>query len=172
MGTEVSYAPRHTGDALPRPLYETVLEFESSGRWPDDTAAAQKVAAALLLQIREEMSSDLGIEASATEGFLDLRYPEATFRLRIFHPNEMAEAAQKVTDPQASSHEKDFPEEAMLERLRLLWWRPRVYGALHALVLQHPSLAGATRLFKRWMSSQTLGRGMGEGEASECLVKM
>ena len=24
----------------PRPLHETVLEFESSGRWPDDTARA------------------------------------------------------------------------------------------------------------------------------------
>ena len=31
-------------EALPRPLYETVLEFESSGRWPDDTAGTAALA--------------------------------------------------------------------------------------------------------------------------------
>lgn len=49
MSTAKRLAPRN-GDALPRPLLDAVLEFESSGRWPEDTEAARKVAGALLLQ--------------------------------------------------------------------------------------------------------------------------
>ena len=40
-----------------------VVEFEASGRWPRDPVACRKVAAALLVQAREEFLSDLGIEA-------------------------------------------------------------------------------------------------------------
>lgn len=172
MATDTVYAPssaEHAGGPV-RPLYETVLEFESSGRWPNETVAARKVAAALLLQIREEIASDLGIESDATEDFLDVRYPDVVFRLRIFHPHEMAEVAKKVTNPQASPGVQNasvaVPEEAVT-RLRSLWWRPRIYGALHALALQYPALAGATRLFKRWMSSQMLS---GYEEFAEHLV--
>eukprot|EP00435_Cladocopium_sp_Y103_P033435 s111_g8.t1 len=168
MATDTMYAPSSASHAGgPRPLHETVLEFESSGRWPDDTAAARKVAAALLLQIRDEIASDLGIESDAAEDFLDVRYPDVVFRLRIFHPHEMSEVAQKVTNPQAPGAQNAAVSDEALGRLRSLWWRPRIYGALHALALQHPALAGATRLFKRWMSSQMLS---GYEEFAEHLV--
>ena len=40
------------------------------------------------------------------------RYPDVVFRLRIFHPHEMAEVAKKVTNPQAwqiTYHKKHHP---------------------------------------------------------------
>ncbi|CAE7578431.1 Nol6 [Symbiodinium natans] len=149
-------APSGSDAALRRTLHATVLEFESSGRWPSEPAPAQKVATALLLQIREELSSDLGIEADATEGFLDVRYPDAVFRLRIFHPHELQEVANKATGLQATSSTP--PSEPDLERLRALWWRPRLRASLHAHApgLQKPAMAGAVRLFKRWMASQMM----------------
>ena len=140
------------------------------------------------LRIREELASDLGIESAGTEDFLDVclggreapkaphfgskrgpnatkaafwsrRYPGAVFRLRIFHPQEMAQTAQKLTEPSSSpvvGCEKGSVPLEMLSRLRQLWWTPRVYSALHALALRHPPAAGAARVLKRWMSSQTL----------------
>ncbi|CAE7799609.1 Nol6 [Symbiodinium sp. KB8] len=158
-------APSGSDAKLRRTLLETVLEFESSGRWPSEPAPAQKVGAALLLQIREELSTDLGIEADATEGFLDVRYPETVFRLRIFHPHELQEVANKVTGLQAQT--TAAPGEAELERLRTLWWRPRLRASLHAHALQKPAMAGAARLFKRWMASQMMS---GYDEFCEHLV--
>ncbi|CAE7246079.1 Nol6 [Symbiodinium sp. CCMP2592] len=158
-------APSGSDAKLRRTLLDTVLEFESSGRWPSEPAPAQKVAAALLLQIREELSTDLGIEADATEGFLDVRYPETVFRLRIFHPHELQEVANKVTGLQAQS--SSLPGETELERLRTLWWRPRLRASLHAHALQKPAMAGAARLFKRWMASQMMS---GYDEFCEHLV--
>ncbi|CAE7397770.1 Nol6 [Symbiodinium sp. CCMP2456] len=157
-------APSGSDAKLRRTLLDTVLEFESSGRWPSEPAPAQKVGAALLLQIREELSTDLGIEADATEGFLDVRYPETVFRLRIFHPHELQEVANKVTGLQAQT---TAPGEAELERLRTLWWRPRLRASLHAHALQKPAMAGAARLFKRWMASQMMS---GYDEFCEHLV--
>lgn len=140
---------------LRRNLHHVVVEFEASGRWPDDPTAAQKVAGALLLQIREELGSDLGIEADATETFLDVRYPEAVFRLQVFHPHELRETANKVTNlrPPAGGSP---PSEQAVARLRELWWRPRLRGSLRGHVLQLPAMAGAARLCKRWMASQML----------------
>eukprot|EP00931_Biecheleriopsis_adriatica_P123157 TRINITY_DN9820_c0_g1_i2.p1 TRINITY_DN9820_c0_g1~~TRINITY_DN9820_c0_g1_i2.p1 ORF type:complete len:1131 (+),score=264.70 TRINITY_DN9820_c0_g1_i2:38-3394(+) len=142
---------------LRRTLHNVVLEFESSGRWPDEPAAARKVAGALLLQIREEMASDLGIESDATEMFLDVRYPDAVFRLQVFHPHELTEVANQVASTQGGVQPASTPpSEEAVARLRSLWWRPRLRASLHAYALQQPAFAGAVRLCKRWMASQML----------------
>jgi len=142
-------------DAIARTLHSVVVEFEASGRWPADPQAARKVAAALLLQMREELRRELGIEADAAEGFLDVRYPEFVFRLRVFHPRELLDAAHRVTNFQVQASAA-LPSDESLERLRMLWWQPRLRAALHGHVLQQPALAGTVRLCKRWMASQML----------------
>jgi len=142
-------------DGISRSLHPVVIEFESSGRWPEDPQAAQKVACALLLQMCEELRSDLGIETGITEEFLDVRYPEFTFRAKIFHPHELQGVAHHVTHFQAQPSSAPI-EESPLHRLRTLWWQPRIRAAMHGSVLQMPALAGAVRLAKRWMGSQLL----------------
>lgn len=144
-----------TADGIARTLHSVVVEFESSGRWPDDPKAAQKVCAALLLQMREELLTDLGIESDVTEEFLDVRYPEFVFRIRVFHQHELTATAHRVTNFQVQST-APVPEEEQLDRLRTLWWRPRIVATLHAEVLQKPALAGTVRLCKQWMASQML----------------
>lgn len=143
------------GDGVQRTLHDVVVEFEASGRWPDNAEAARKVAGALILQIREEMKTDLGIEADTTETFLDIRYPESVFRVRIFHPHELQTVAHRITNFQAQLGGEP-PAEADVERLRQLWWRPRVRSAIHSHVLQRPALAGSIRLCIRWLASQML----------------
>jgi len=144
-----------TANQIERPLHDIVVEFEASGRWPSDSKAAQKVGCALLLQMREELKTDLGVEAGVTEDFLDIQYPEAVFRVRIFHPHEHFEVAGRVTNFQAEAS-APLPSDDDLERLRMLWWRPRVCSSLHGHVLQRPAFAGAARLCKQWMASQML----------------
>jgi len=143
------------GDGIERTLHGVIVEFESSGRWPEDQQAAQKVCSAMLLKMREELQTDLGIEADVSEAFLDARYPEFMFRVEIFHAQEHMTTAHRVTNFQVQQGGA-FPEHKALERLRTLWWQPRIRLALHGTVLQKPALAGAARLVKRWMASQML----------------
>jgi len=142
-------------DGIARTLHGVVVEFESSGRWPDDPKAAQKVCTALLLQMREELLTDLGVESDVTEDFLDVRYPEVVFRVQVYHQHELTATAHRVTNFQVQST-APAPEEEKLERLRTLWWRPRIVAQLHAQVLQRPAMAGTVRLCRQWMSSQML----------------
>lgn len=161
-------APRAApkSDAVSRTLQSVVVEFESSGRWPEDPAAARKVAGALLLQMKEELQTDLGVEAGVTEEFLDVRYPEFVFRIHIFHEHEFLSIAHRVTNFSAPLG-APLPDAEALERLRALWWRPRVRASLHAHVLQRPAMAGAVRLCKRWLTSQLLS---GYEEFAEHLI--
>jgi len=155
-----------TADGVSRSLHKVVVEFESSGRWPENPEAARKVAGAMLLQMKEELQSDLGIDADITETFLDVHYPEFTFRVQIFHEMELVQVAHRVTNFQAQPGAAP-PDPHGLDRLRSLWWRPRVRAALHAQVLQQPALAGAVRLFQRWLASHMLA---GYDEFAEHLV--
>eukprot|EP00929_Paragymnodinium_shiwhaense_P112638 TRINITY_DN80904_c0_g1_i1.p1 TRINITY_DN80904_c0_g1~~TRINITY_DN80904_c0_g1_i1.p1 ORF type:complete len:1162 (+),score=270.84 TRINITY_DN80904_c0_g1_i1:70-3486(+) len=142
-------------DGVVRALHSAVVEFESSGRWPDDPQAARKVCAAMLLQMQEQLQTDFGIESGVTEEYLDIRYPEFVFRTRIFHQYEHSKTANRVTNFQASPT-ASLPEAEALDRLRQLWWRPRIRTNLHAHVLQKPAMAGALRLFQRWLATQML----------------
>lgn len=151
-----SVAPANP-DGVARTLHNAVVEFESSGRWPEDPLAARKVATALLLQIKEELQNDLGLESdiASSGGFLDVRFPEFAFRIQIFHSRELFEIAHCVTNfqiPIATS----IPPEESLERLRSVWWRPRIRAALHAMALKQPAFAGTSRLVQRWFRSQLL----------------
>jgi len=147
---DISQIPAPDADGMKRSLHNVVVEFESSGRWPENPTAAQKVACAMFLQMQEELSTDLGIESRVTETFLDVLYPEFTFRLHIFHPSELTSVASFVTDGAGGTP----PDDESLEKLRTRWWRPRLSAAMRAAVLQKPAMAGATRLFKQWMASQ------------------
>mmetsp|Transcript_41642 Transcript_41642/g.75572 ORF Transcript_41642/g.75572 Transcript_41642/m.75572 type:complete len:1143 (-) Transcript_41642:16-3444(-) len=153
--TSVSVAPL-ASDGIDRPLHETVVEFESSARWPQEPAAAQKVCLAMLLQMQEELQNDLGIESGiAEEGFLDVRYPNVTFRVRVFHPHELLDVANKVTNIQAQV-QSGPPEPAAVQKLQRLWWKPRLCAAIRSQAFQQPAFAGAVLLSKRWMASQML----------------
>ena len=87
----------HFPSSAPRP--EVVLEFEASGSWPSDAEAVQHVKAALLLQMKTELETELGLEsrvAGPPQPFLDVLAPDSIWRLRIFHPHELIGAAAKI----------------------------------------------------------------------------
>lgn len=154
--TDLSPCPAPASlDGVARTLHGVSVEFESSGRWPDNAEAVRKVCSAMLIQMAQELRTDLGIESDLTEDFLDVRYPEIVFRVRVFHQHALTATAHRVTNFQVQPGAA-LPDSAALERLKTMWWRPRLVANLHAQVLQTPALAGAVRLSKRWMASQML----------------
>eukprot|EP00927_Polykrikos_kofoidii_P003457 TRINITY_DN11375_c0_g1_i2.p1 TRINITY_DN11375_c0_g1~~TRINITY_DN11375_c0_g1_i2.p1 ORF type:complete len:1217 (-),score=250.11 TRINITY_DN11375_c0_g1_i2:118-3666(-) len=154
--SEVDSPPAPMGsDGVERTLHDVVVEFESSGRWPSSQEAVRKVCTAMMLQMQEELKTDLDIESGITEEFLDVRYPEFVFRTRVFHQHELTAAAFRVANFQAPLN-SPLPDVEAMERLATLWWRPRICSCLRGHVLQLPALAGAIRLLKRWMASQML----------------
>lgn len=142
-------------DGVARSLHSLVLEFVSSGNWPDDAEAVLKVSNALLIQMGDELQKDLGIDTNIGDGFLDVRFPEFVFRLRIFNRKEFLEIASNVVNFDAMPDIKSLNEHT-LQRFRDVWWRSRLRVSLRSLTMQTPNLAGAIRLFKRWMATQML----------------
>ena len=76
-------------------MQEAVIEFESSAAWPKDPEAIQKIKTALLLKIQDEYTSDFGLESDITTEYLDVKYPEYIFRLKVVHPSELFEVSKE-----------------------------------------------------------------------------
>ena len=145
-----------------------VLQFEASGRWPDDLCAIQRTKIAFLLRIAEllpkakpDYTARVGLEnpsqPAQNQAFLDITAPGSfTFRLRIYHDREptLFERQLKDTSLDAASRESAASSLA-------LYKREFVYSPLHSQVLQtlstrFPALSPAIRLTKKWFASHLL----------------
>ena len=106
----------------------------------------QHVKAALLIQLKTELETELGLEcrvAGPPNPFLDVLSPESIWRLRIFHPHELIGAAAKSLEFSALLETRVADAE-----LVRLWWRPRTATALHAVVSRWPSASGTAVLLR------------------------
>jgi len=98
---------------------DVVLQFEGSGRWPDDLVAIQRTKIAFLLKIGElfESSSEgvtsrIGLENEGEEilnqAFLDVIYPTGfSFRIRIHHDREQTLVERILKSQSAAPSEKE-----------------------------------------------------------------
>ncbi|SMY28658.1 unnamed protein product [Zymoseptoria tritici ST99CH_1A5] len=144
------------------------IQFEGSGRWPDDLVAIQRTKIAFLLMIShmlqetvDSVSSRIGLEndthPTLNQGYLDVSYdPTASFRLRIYHDREQTllerSLKSKSTDPQT----RELAALGLAKYKRDYIHRPAQTQALIRLSTRFPALSGAIRLTKQWFSSHLL----------------
>ena len=145
-----------------------VLQFEGSGRWPDDLCAIQRTKVAFLLRIADlltdtesEYVSRVGLEnpsqPAQNQAFLDVTSAAGfTFRIRIYHDREVTLFERQLKDKTL-----DAPSRESAAASLALYKREFVQSPLHSQVLQtlctrFPALSPSIRLTKRWFASHLL----------------
>ncbi|KAF1938068.1 pre-rRNA processing protein-like protein Utp22 [Clathrospora elynae] len=145
-----------------------VLQFEGSGRWPDDLCAIQRTKIAFLLRIAEllvQLDSGyvarVGIEnpsqPAQNQAFLDVTVSAGfTFRIRIYHDREPTLFHRQIKDKSL-----DTPSRESAAASLALYKREFIQSPLHSQVLQtlctrFLALSPSIRLTKKWFASHLL----------------
>lgn len=145
-----------------------VLQFEGSGRWPDDLCAIQRTKIAFLLRVSElltnskvEYTTRVGLEnpsqPAQNQAFVDITTPSGfTFRVRIYHDREVALFERQLKDKTLDGPSKESAAASLA-----LYKQHFVQSPLHSQVLQtlctrYPALSPSIRLLKRWFTSHLL----------------
>jgi U3 small nucleolar RNA-associated protein 22 len=173
------------------PTMDVILEFEKSGRWPDDLQAIQKLKLAFfealanaymsvapnsralvaLDDCNSEIEDHTRLEITTAGGW--------AFSLRIWHDREATLLDRILEDrtyiTQSSARGGASPKEkkdATLAKdlhVRRFVHAPRHHRAIAALCHRFSAFAGTVRLVKRWLASHWLAHGHVSTEAIELL---
>ncbi|KAI1798486.1 Nrap protein [Ganoderma leucocontextum] len=177
------------------PAMEIIVEFEKSGRWPDDLRAIQKIKLAFFERLATAlMEAVKGLQATIVLGeradrkeiqdaaAIDIVTPEGwAFRARIWHDRE-ATLLDRVIDDQSyipktfrrhmtgdEAHERRVALATRDAYIRRFIHAPRHHRVIAALSHKFVAFAGTVRLTKRWLASHWLLRGHVSEEAVELL---
>lgn len=146
-----------------RPLIEpldVVIEFESSGRWPDDLDAIAQMKLAFYIRIAELITKQApGTRAIVSKddgGYIDVTPSTGfTFRCRIHHDREELLHERRVAK-ETELATKDTVLVAQKQYIRRFHHLPHHSIRLQNLCLRHPFLPYAIRLLKRWVGAHML----------------
>ncbi|KAI0084988.1 Nrap protein [Irpex rosettiformis] len=180
------------------PLVDIVIEFEKSGRWPDDLKAIQKVKMAFLEAIAAGLGKkvnglhaqivldDGDAESIRDTARLEILTPEGwAFSARICHDREatllddiiddkphIPKAIKKRLEKNATPQEIQLRHEAIQAKevyIRRYIHGPRHHRAVAALSHRFSAYTGTVRLVKRWLASHWLLGGHIQEEVVELL---
>ena len=144
------------------------VQFEGSGRWPDDIAAVQRTKIAFLLKMGElleeattSLTTRLGLENTShkllNSAFLDVLYPEgAFFRLRIHHEREFNLLEKTLKDKSHTQASREEAATALSAYKRNFIQAPLHTQAIRTLRTRFPLLSPSIRLMKKWRDSHLL----------------
>lgn len=146
---------------------DVVLQFEGSGRWPDDLVAIQRTKIAFLIKLSEllqesvdSVTSRIGLENETQEtlnqGYLDATYEDATFRLRIYHDREQTLHERRLKDKTVDQLSRETSALGLAKYKRDFVKTPAHTQAISRLCVRFPTLSGSIRLTKRWFASHLL----------------
>ena len=174
-----SLTPPATG---PRPTPAVVvIQFEGSGRWPDDLIAIQRTKIAFLLKLSELLHDSvrtvtprIGLENQEhdvlNQGYLDLVYDSgAAFRMRIYHDREQTLLERQLKDKALDPRFKEVAALGLAKHKRDYIKAPAHTQAVARLCSRHYPLSGTIRLVKKWFASHLLANHIAD-EVIELLV--
>lgn len=149
---------------------DVLIQFEGSGRWPDDIIAIQRTKIALLLKIcslLEEVDSSvttrLGLENEDQPlkncAFLDIiNESGASFRLRIHNEREQTLLERQVKDKSLIQHDRDDAVSALSTYKRIFLQQPLHTQSIATHCTRFPLLSPTIRLLKIWFDRHQLSR--------------
>ena len=157
------------------------IQFEGSGRWPDDTVAIQRTKFAFLLktaELLEEADSSIrtrvGIEHEDDSlqncAYLEVVYESgAVFHLRIHTEREQSLLERTIKDKITPGHIREEAVIALAEYKRLAIQLPVHHQSIATHGTRFPYLGPTIRLFKNWLSKHMLSAHVSE-ELAELLA--
>ena len=177
-----SIDPPYFGQKQPlQKLAEVLIQFEGSGRWPDDIVAIQRTKIAFLLKIGillQESNADiitrLGLENEYRVlqncAFLDIVYPSgAAFRLRIHNDREQILLERQIKDKSIHNEAREDAVKALSTYKRLFIQLPLHTQSIATHCTRFPLLSPTIRLLKIWFNRHMLSEHISE-ELIELLV--
>lgn len=159
--------PLHAGLPMTTPA-NVLLQFEGSGRWPDDLAAIERTKTAFLLKVAELMEAHVdGLQARVglenqhrsymNESFVDIAYPSgAAFRLRILHDREQTLRERRLKLPSNTQQEKMDVAQGFAAYKRHFVREPAHVQAMQSACSRFEALSTSVRLLKTWFASHLL----------------
>lgn len=160
---------------------DVLIQFEGSGRWPDDVTAIQRTKIAFLLKIGallEEVdntiTSRVGLENEDRPlencAFLDIIYESgAAFRLRIHNDREATLLERQVKDKSSDQHSREAAASALSIYKRTFIQIPLLTQSISTHCTRFPLLSPTIRLVKMWFDRHMLSSHVSE-ELIELLV--
>lgn len=146
-----------------------ILEFETSGKWPDDLEAIEKTKVAFLLKLGQALEQQdssytafVGVDnVDGLEiGFLQIQTPDGfIFRLRV------------STDRDEQLYARDRP--ASLIKYKRTYGGAVLHNRLvYRLALKFPLYSPTVRLVKKWFASQMLSSAYTEAAIELIVLKV
>jgi U3 small nucleolar RNA-associated protein 22 len=154
-----------------RPLkvpIDVVIQFEGSGRWPDDITAIQRTKIAFLLKVGSLLqdsdriiTSRLGLENEKFPlqncAFLDVFYVSgAVFRLRIQNEREQTLLERQIKDKATDNLTRENCTVAMSAYKRAYIQSPLHTQSIATHCTRFPLLSPSIRLMKSWFNHHML----------------
>jgi U3 small nucleolar RNA-associated protein 22 len=158
---------------------DVLIQFEGSGRWPDDVVAIQRTKIALLLKIGSllqqsgvSIKTRVGLENENSPlrncAFLDVIYESgAAFRLRIHNDREQTLLERHVKDKSTDHRTREDAVSALSTFKRSFIQLPLLTQSIATQCTRFPLLSPTICLMKMW-----LDRHMLLGHVSEELVEL
>jgi U3 small nucleolar RNA-associated protein 22 len=165
-------------DPLKKPA-DVLIQFEGSGRWPDDVVAIQRTKIAFLLKIGtllEEsdgsITTRLGLENEDHPlqncAFLDVIYESgAAFRLRIHNDREQTLLERQIKDKLTDNRAREDAVAALSVYKRTFIQLPLLTQSIATHCTRFRLLSASIRLMKQWFDRHMLS-----GHISEELIEL
>ena len=162
---------------------DLVLQFESSGRWPDDLAAIQMTKIAFLIKIGDSLKATrdasvcrVGLENESSRimnnAFLDIVHTSSiVFRLRVHHDREQTLLERRLKEQDVSPREREELAYALSTYKREFLRAPRLTQAIRSLCTRFPQLSATIRLTKSWFGAHLLTAHVNEELIELCTVR-
>lgn len=147
---------------------DVVLQFETSGKWPDNLPAIQNVKQAFLLKVAEQLKEKAEVEATVVEeileknpyairGYLEVRYsPGYVFRCRIQLDKEIGLIKAIKESKKESKLNKELAQEALAKYFHYFHHQQAHTFSMRALCSRFAALSFTVRIVKRWFSAHLL----------------
>lgn len=158
---------------------DVLIQFEGSGRWPDDIAAIQRTKMAFLLKIGDLLEevidglvARMGLENAdqplLNRAFLDIKYHSgATFRLRIHNDREQVLLERQVKDKSVDNRTREDAVAALAIYRRVNIHLPLHTQSVSTHCTRFPLLSPTIRLVKKWFDTHMIS-----GHVSEELIEL
>ena len=149
-------------------IMDVVIQFEGSGRWPDDLSAVQMTKIAFLLKVSELLEQNkapgiarLGLENEKYElhnrSFLDVMHsPTVTFRLRIHHEREETLIERLLAEKEIPASIREDRASALAHFKCTFVDAPRHAQDIDGVSTRFPAFAATVALTYQWMSAHSL----------------
>ncbi|ODV86774.1 hypothetical protein CANARDRAFT_6343 [[Candida] arabinofermentans NRRL YB-2248] len=170
----ISPALRNTSLILPVPFSvadpdffnESILQFESSMKWPDELIALERTKTAFLLKIDELINKETAYKSFIVKDEHTIPYNNQVTVLHISTPDGFGFKFRVLTErdevlylraiENATEKQKAIVTNVYLEFVQKYMGSVKHHRALSTLVNHFPFFSPTVRLFKRWLESQLL----------------